>query len=128
MRVPTAKRYGSILVRPATQGDFDAINESVPHRMTAIVGEDDDGRILGIGGIMWMPDGRAYLFTKLCEDKKHEHAVVLHIAATKFLNEVRRAGIRYVTALPDPAIKDTASRWMAALGMKPTGVGDTWEL
>lgn len=127
MRLPVEKRYGSVLVRPARQADFEQIGESVPYRTTAITGEED-GKILGIGGISWLPDGRIYLFAKLLEAKKHEHAVVLHIAATKFLKEVARAGVKHVVARPDPSFKGVACEWMYRLGLRPTGFADTWSL
>lgn len=104
------------------------MGEAVPYRATALAGEDETGEVLGIGGIAWLPDGRAYLFTKLSEDKKREHAVVLHIAAVKFLRGVARSGVRHVVALPDPSIEAVASEWMTALGLRPTGITGTWEL
>ena len=128
MRLPVEKRYGSILVRPARQTDFEQIGESVPYRTTAIAGEDETGEVIGLGGLVFLPDGRAYLFAKLLEVAKHEHAVVLHIVATKFLKEVVRAGVKNVVARPDPSFKCVACEWMYRLGMRPTGFADTWEL
>lgn len=104
-------------VKWATKDDLIENGMQVPHRMIALVGRNQDGKIIGIGGIAFLPDGQKYAFTELT-DEARSNAIALHKAALTILDAARRRGIKRVVASADMAASTAAKRWLSRLGFK----------
>ncbi len=102
--------------------------EPLPCRSRAIAGEID-GRLLGIGGLAYMPDGTvaAYLHVK---PEARNYPVSLHRAALMILAEIKKHKIPRVVALAEDGI-EPAKRWLARLGFEPITIDGnevwTWQ-
>lgn len=89
----------TLTVRPATAADFFALyGENPAHTINAEVVVESDGRVLGIGGISYLP-GQPVLFANLLPElRRHKRFIVeaaLHLAA--------RAKAAHAVAIADPA-------------------------
>lgn len=103
------------IIRWATKDDLIENGMEVPYRMIALVGRDDAGKIIGIGGIAFLPDGQKYAFTELT-DEARRNPVALHKAALMILDAARRRGIKRIIAGADMAASPAAKRWLSRLG------------
>lgn len=88
----------------------------VPYRNIAWAGIED-GTILGLGGIAFMPDGSRMAFTELT-DAARKRPLALHKAALACMDYARRTGIRELIACADMASSPNAERWLSRLGFK----------
>jgi len=104
-------------VKWATKDDLIENGMEVPYRMIALVGRDDTGKIIGIGGIAFLPDGQKYAFTELT-DEARSNPIALHKAALMILDAARRRGIKRIVASADMAASPAAKRWLGRLGFK----------
>lgn len=104
-------------VKWATKADLAENGMDIPYRMIALVGRNDEGRIIGVGGIAFLPDGQKYAFTELT-DEARKHPMALHKAALMILDAARRRGIKRIVASADMAASPAAKRWLARLGFQ----------
>lgn len=108
-----------MVISPTTPADVEEFKQQTPpYRIRAVTGRVD-GRIVGIGGIAYLPDGTVAAFLE-ATDEARRHAVTLHREARKVLSEAARAGHRMVVALADTSI-EAAPRWLKRLGFEPVG-------
>jgi hypothetical protein len=104
-------------IRPSTAEDFVAFKGRLPpYRCRSFTGTVG-GKIMGIGGIAYLPDGTALAFLEL-EPGAHRYAVTLHKAAKRVIEEAQSRGIPCMIAEADPK-EPTAQRWLSKLGFKP---------
>lgn len=114
----------TVEIRPTVAADFAEISSNpLPFRvkaMTGVLHEDGPdgpdvvGRVIGIAGIGYRPDGVVFLFADLT-DAARAHKFALHRAALRFLAEVRSSGFTRLVATADPQFA-AAQRWLKRLG------------
>jgi hypothetical protein len=110
-----------ITVRPATESDLLTFFGTMPPeleitRVLAWVGEED-GKIVGIGGVRYHADGGVTGFVNATPDCR-AHPVVMHRTALRFLAHWREAGHRTLRATIDSRIP-RADVWARRLGFVP---------
>jgi topoisomerase IA-like protein len=99
-------------ISPTTPADVEEFKHATPpYRIRAVTGRVD-GRIVGIGGIAYLPDGTVAAFLE-ATDEARKYAVTLHKTALRSLK-----GYRKLVALCDPEI-EAAPRWLKRLGFEP---------
>lgn len=104
-------------ISPTTPDDVAEFGHATPpYRIRAVTGRVD-GKIVGIGGIAYLPDGTVAAFLE-ATDEARRHAVTLNREARKALSEAAKAGHRVVVALADSSI-EAAPRWLKRLGFAP---------
>lgn len=107
-------------LRPTVASDLvGLIDEPLPHRIQAVTMELD-GKILGVGGFRFTPDGVVAAFALLTEEGR-AHRVTLHRAGRRMMASARRQGIRRIVALAEPG-RPRAAPWLARFGFKPVDV------
>lgn len=98
------------------QQDFVEFGKPNPSdRVIALTARDEDGRIIGIGGVAFLKDGQRLAFTELT-DEARKYPVALHKTALKLLDVARQRGIRRIVATADMAASPAAKRWLERLG------------
>ena len=112
-----------VIVRPATAEDFANYTASVfgevkpvPLRARAFAGVVD-GRVIGIGGIGFAPDGTRVAFADLT-DEARKYPVALHRAAKMTLDLAARLGCKRLIATASD--HEHAVKWLLRLGFKHT--------
>lgn len=95
--------------------DFKVLGKPAPFRVIALTGRNDQGDIIGIGGIALLPDGQRLAFADLTEEAR-SHPVALHKTALKLLEVARKRGIRRIVASADLCASPAAIRWLLRLG------------
>lgn len=107
----------TVEIRPTVAADLPHLTaDPLPWRIKAITGLID-GRIIGVGGIGFMPDGAVVALAQLT-DEARRHKVALHRAALKFLADVRASGVRDLVTMADSDIPG-ADNWLRHLGFEP---------
>lgn len=119
----------AVTLRPSVAADLAALGiEKLPHRIKALTAIDAEGRPIGIGGLVFMPDGMAWATLRIARDvandTRRRHAVTLMRAARAVLADAQRQGLRTLYAKADPSIEGSG-RFLARLGFRPIG-GDVW--
>lgn len=111
-----------ITLRPATRADIAQLqgDEPLPWRVQAIAGEID-GRVIGVGGLVFRPDG--VWATVLLTDEGRRHKLSLHRAARMTLAMAQRAGVHTLYAKAEPG-RAGAEMWLERLGFTRCGPGD----
>ena len=108
---------GKAVLTPTTPEDFFEFKQAIPpYRIRAITGRVD-GRIVGIGGIAYLPDGSILAFLE-STDEARKHAVTLYKAARQILKDAALAGHRRIIAVGDPEVQ-AVPRWLKRLGFEP---------
>jgi N-acetylglutamate synthase-like GNAT family acetyltransferase len=103
--------------RPTTADDLPHLTDQpLPFRIKAVTALID-GRVVGVGGIGFMPDG-VVAATVLMTDEMRAHKFALHRMAKKFLADVAASGIRELVTLADQDIAG-AENWLRHLGFRP---------
>lgn len=103
-----------VRIRPARPDDVGHItDEPLPWRIRALTGEID-GRVIGVGGLAWLPGGTIAAFAALT-DEARGYKVSLHRAGLRLMREAKEAGIKSVVASADTQ-SVTAMRWLLRLG------------
>jgi hypothetical protein len=121
---------GELTSRPilsiATEADFAEYTRMlfgqpspVPMRTRAFVARLD-GRILGIGGIGFMPDGTRIAFCDLTKEA-YKFPVTMHKAARRTMDLAMKLGIKRLVATTETN-HPAAHRWLARLDFAPTMV------
>ena len=126
MAAETTTKKPVVEIRPTVAADFAALSKNpLPFRVKAMTGvlhqdgpdgPDVDGRVIGIAGIGFRPDGIVIAFADLTEEAR-AHKVALHRAARRFLAEAQRTGFVRLVATGDPQ-SAAAQRWLDHLGFK----------
>lgn len=113
-------------IRPATREDILQVNGQIPFRVRALAAERD-GKLLGVGGLGFRPDGIVVAFLILAEGVTGKSVMVtLHKAGLKLMAMARELGFHRVLASADmnyPA----AERWLARLGFEQTDGAWVWK-
>jgi len=126
-----------VTLRPTIAADLaDVIGEPLPFRIRAITALVD-GRVIGIGGIAFPPQGPAIAFVQLAPsspnpegepDRNHgtaecipeakRYPVAFHRAGLIAMAMIETSGAEQVIATADSG-SDVAVRWLKRLGFKP---------
>lgn len=112
----------NVTLRPTESSDWAQVaSEPLPFRIRAMSAEVD-GRVIGIGGLAFQPDGMVVAFVQLAADAKR-YPVALHKAALATIDMAARLGLKRLYALCDSDI-EAAERWLRRLGFVPLKIGD----
>jgi hypothetical protein len=107
----------AVIFRPTVSGDLPHLTDKpLPFRIkawTALI----DGRVIGVGGIGFMPDGAVVALAQMT-DEMRAHRFALHRAAKRFLADVKASGIQELVTLADQDITG-AENWLHHLGFVP---------
>lgn len=108
-----------VTFRPATRDDVAALqgDAPLPWRVQAIAGEVD-GRVIGVGGLVFRPDG--VWASILLTEEARRYKLAMHRAARMTLAMAERAGIRTLYAAAEPG-RPGADAWLERLGFKRLG-------
>jgi hypothetical protein len=124
-----------VTLRPTVLADLPhVIGEPLPYRIRAITALID-GRVIGMGGIAFPPDGPAIAFVQLAPASQAEtvgasepaaasmpearrYPVAFHRAGLMAMEMIRRSRVAQVVATAD-ASSDVAIRWLKRLGFQP---------
>lgn len=127
---------GRVILRPTILSDLPyAIGEPLPYPIRAITATVD-GRVIGLGGIAFPPQGPAIAFAQLalrptvwrCSDSNDisqatpeakRYPVAFHRAGLLAMAMIRESGLDQVIATAE-ADDETAVRWLHRLGFEPT--------
>ena len=109
----------TVEIRPATPADIDAYAvEQSPYRVrayTALV----NGRIIGLGGVAYLPNGAVMAFLNINEDAR-SYPVTLCKVAVRVIREAHERGVKTINAVCDDKI-EAAPRFLRRLGFKHLG-------
>ena len=111
-----------ITIRPSVPADFDALGLRRPYRLHGMTGIDEAGKIIGLGGVAYAPDGQVFAFSELTPDAA-KYRVTLHKAGLKVLETAKAMGIRELVACADMVRSPAAERWLERLGFMPADRG-----
>lgn len=111
------------VIRPTTQADIDAfMEEPLPCRIQAVTIEVE-GRILGIGGIAYLPNGVIGMFSEITDELREKYPIALHKSGMMMMEKVRALGPRTVKAIGDTDASPAAERWLKWFGFSKTEDG-----
>lgn len=104
-------------LRPTLPDDLPhIIAEPLPYRIRAITALVD-GRVIGMGGIAFPPDGPVIAFVQQAEDAKR-FPVAFHRAGLMAMKLIQQSGAPEVIATAEQD-SEAAVRWLKRLGFKP---------
>ena len=107
----------SVTIRPTVPDDIPHLTDDpLPFRIKAVTGLID-GRVIGVGGIGFMPNGTVVALAQLT-DEARAHKFAIHRAAKAFLADVAKSGIKELVTLADADIAG-AENWLHHLGFEP---------
>lgn len=104
-----------IAIRPATAEDIARFSDMANKPSIRAWVAEQDGRLLGMGGIA-LAKGRWFGFVDVT-DEMLAHKITLARAAIRFLDEVKRSGVRFIYAEVSPH-EPGAGRWLESLGFE----------
>lgn len=108
-------------IRPATPDDIFAFaKEQAPYRVRAYVGVED-GEIIGIGGVAYLPGGAVLAFLNITEQARRRPVALMKVAR-RVIREARERGVKTINALCDDEI-EAAGRFLNRLGFRHLGEG-----
>lgn len=102
-------------ISPAEPSDFNDLDGPPQLRVRAVTGRVGD-EIIGIGGLVYLPDGLMGAFARLTPEARRRK-VQLHKTALAMLESARARGIRQIVATADPT-EPAAERWLERLGFR----------
>lgn len=108
-----------VTLRPTLAADLALFTDRLPHRIQAITAELD-GRILGVGGIGFRPDGTVIAFAEIT-DEGRKYPAGIHRAGRMAMDMIRRARVPVVVAEAQPG-NPAAERWLERLGFRPVDI------
>lgn len=94
------------------------IGESLPYRIRALTVEID-GKVMGIGGLGFPPDGPVVAFVQQAPEAKR-YPVTFHRAGLAAMAMIREGGYARVVATVSTD-DDSALRWIKRLGFREAG-------
>lgn len=107
---------------PATQQDFIDYAGSLPPYRTLAWAAKLDGRVIGLGGILYLPDGGKYAFVDM-SDEARRFPKAIHRAGLSFMREMRNAKIGPIVATTTTNVP-RANEWLERLGFTCHEVGE----
>lgn len=114
----------TVTLRPGTREDIIALLGSPPDYRCKVVAAECDGKVIGLGGIVYCPDGLHA--SMVITDQFRASKFALHRAVARWMkNETIRSGYRRIVAHAEPG-NPAAERWLQRLGYRPETVkGET---
>jgi hypothetical protein len=101
-------------LRPAIADDLPhIIGEPLPYRIRAFTAVAD-GKVIGIGGLAFPPDGQVWAFVQQGEAAK-QYPVAFHRAGLMAMKMIQESGLRGILATADTD-SEVAIRWLRRLG------------
>lgn len=108
-------------LRYATAEDFEQFVETpLMCRVRAFAAVVDDDRVIGVGGLAFLPDGTTAAFVH-ATDEARNHRFAAHKAGLRAMEEAKRLGIRRIVATASPEV-EAAERWLLRLGFREAEV------
>jgi len=108
-------------LRPTVAADFLALQGAPPQFrcrcFTAIV----DGRVIGIGGLVHMPNGEIWASVVMAAEA-HNYPVAIHRAGLLAIERFKALGLKRVLASAEPD-NPAAERWLQRLGFAAIEIG-----
>ncbi|MBV8663847.1 MAG: hypothetical protein JO107_12150, partial [Hyphomicrobiales bacterium] len=105
-------------ITPATRADiaeamrvFSGEEGELPARVLAFAGRLD-GRLLGVGGVLFRPDGHRVAFCDV-GDEGRRHVMTFHRTAIRVIKAAKAAGVRRLIAV---AAHERSPHWLTRLG------------
>ncbi len=109
-------RLVRVRLRPTVAEDLPfVIGKPLPHRIRCITAELD-GRVLGVGGLGYRPDGTVIAFAHL-SDELRQHPVAVHRAGRLGMALIESSGVPLVIAEAQPG-NPAAERWLKHFGFE----------
>lgn len=106
-----------VTLRPTVAADLPfLIAVPLPHRIKAITAELE-GRVIGIGGIGYRPDGTVIAFVQM-SDEARKYPVAIHRAGLMAMEMIRKARVPLVIAESQDG-NPAAVPWLLRLGFRP---------
>ena len=93
----------------------DLIAEALPYRIKCITGIAD-GKVLGLGGLGFKPDGTVIAFAQLLPAAR-KYPAAIHRAGLQVMAMIRAARLPLVVAEAQPG-NPAAERWLERLGFE----------
>lgn len=113
----------SVTIEPTTSTDVaEFFPSDPPFRIRALTARLD-GKVIGIGGITYRPDGIALAFLECSEEHCRKYPKRLHATAKRVIDEAKAAGIKRIIAKVDGS-RERAAAWLKRLGFEPIGETD----
>lgn len=113
----------ALVVGPATAQDFlDYAGALPPYRALAWAARLD-GRVIGLGGLLYLPDGGRYAFLDVGDEARRFHKT-LHATAIKFMRHVCESNIGPIVATTTTNVP-RANEWLTRLGFRSVNEGET---
>lgn len=114
--------------RPTVAADLAQVtHEPLPHRIRSITAVLD-GRVVGLGGIGYRPDGTVIAFAQFT-DEMRAYPAAIHRAGVLGMALIRRSGVPMVVAEAQ-AGNPAAERWLERFGFEridtPDGPAYVW--
>lgn len=104
-----------VTLRPATAADVEAVAGDKPyHRLFALAG-DVEGRTIGVGALIFRPDGVWASVVLMDEARRFKAALVR--CARRLLAEADAMGVRRLLAKPEPG-REGAEALLTRLGFE----------
>lgn len=105
-------------LRSLTEQDFiDICGEAPLFTVRGWAGVTPDGRLLGVGGLAFLPDGTVAMFMKATDECREKYKLFLHKAGRKAIDLAIEMKIPRVGALTEDKVP-AAKRWLERLGFK----------
>jgi len=108
-------------LRPTIAADLPfCIAESLPYRIQCITALAD-GKVVGIGGIGWRPDGTVIAFVQMLPEAR-KYPAAIHRAGLAAMKLIRDSRVPLVVAEAQDD-NPAAERWLLRLGFRKTAMG-----
>lgn len=113
----------SPVIAPATARDFmEFAGQLPPYRVTAWAARHG-GKVIGLGGVLIMPDGARYAFMDV-SDEARRFPKAMHKTGLAFMREVRKSYQGPIVATTTTNVP-RANEWLIRLGFTCHEVGGT---
>jgi hypothetical protein len=110
-----------LTIRPTMAADCEAfLPGPPPYRIQALTAVEDDGTVVAIGGLMYLPDGAVSAFLEMSEEACRKYPVSLYKGARQILGLAKDKGYRKVLTRADVK-REAACRFLERLGFEPVG-------
>lgn len=111
------------VISPATRQDFLDYSGALPACRVRAWAARLDGRVIGIGGVFYAPNGGLYAFLDL-SDEARAFPRCLHRTGLSFMREMRQSGLGPIAATTTTDVP-RADAWLERLGFVKHEVGGT---
>ena len=111
----------ALVVEPATVKDFlDFSGKLPPHRCVAWAARLD-GVVIGLGGLMILPEGGCLAFVDMKEEARQFHKT-LHQTGLRFMRHARTLNLGPIYATTETGVP-RADEWLERLGFEKREIG-----